>query len=45
MVDLGISKKRLSYKGMSNNEPLVFPELSDADRQRNRRVDVQFIGM
>lgn len=45
IVDLGISKKRLSYKGMSNNEPLVFPELSDADRQRNRRVDVQFIGM
>ncbi len=45
LVRLGISKTRLSYIGMSNSEPLVTPELSDRDRQRNRRVDVKFIGL
>ena len=45
LVHLGISKKRLSYIGMSNSEPIVTPELNDRDRQRNRRVDVQFIGL
>ena len=37
---LGIAKDRLDFVGLSNKEPLVFPEKSDADRQRNRRVDV-----
>jgi outer membrane protein OmpA-like peptidoglycan-associated protein len=38
----GIDKKRMKYQGLSNSEPLVFPERTDADRQRNRRVDVVF---
>jgi outer membrane protein OmpA-like peptidoglycan-associated protein len=42
LVKLGISKSRLEYVGMSNNDPLVFPEKTNADRQRNRRVDVKF---
>lgn len=45
LIKLGISKTRLDYIGMSNKEPLVTPELSDNDRQRNRRVDVKFKGM
>jgi outer membrane protein OmpA-like peptidoglycan-associated protein len=39
---LGISKDRLDFVGLSNKEPLVFPEKTAADRQRNRRVDVVF---
>lgn len=42
LITAGISKKRLKYKGMSNTEPAVFPEESESDRQKNRRVDVIF---
>jgi len=42
LVDAGISKNRISWKGMSNTEPAVFPEVTEADRQMNRRVDVIF---
>ena len=39
---MGVEKSRLSYKGMSNKDPLVFPEKTNADRQKNRRVDIVF---
>ncbi len=42
LLKVGISKDRLSYSGKSNTEPLVFPEVTEADRQKNRRVDVKF---
>ena len=42
LVQNSISAHRLSYKGFSNKMPKVTPELSDADRQANRRVDVVF---
>lgn len=42
LIKQGIPKIRLDYVGMSNTEPLVFPEKTNADRQRNRRVDVKF---
>ena len=42
LVKTGISKDRLSYSGKSNHEPLAFPEVTEADRQKNRRVDVKF---
>ena len=42
LIKLGISKDRLDFVGLSNKEPLVFPEKTDADRQKNRRVDVLF---
>lgn len=42
LIKQGIDKNRLDYVGMSNKEPLVFPEKTNADRQRNRRVDVKF---
>lgn len=38
----GIEKSRLSYIGRSNEEPLIFPEKTNSDRQTNRRVDVKF---
>ncbi len=42
LVDHSISKKRLSYKGYSNRAPYTKPEISEEDRQSNRRVDVIF---
>lgn len=42
LVERGISKDRLSYLGLSNNNPLVFPERTSIDRSTNRRVDVIF---
>ncbi len=42
LIQNSIAESRLSYKGYSNKEPFISPELSDADRQSNRRVDVIF---
>lgn len=42
LIETGISKKRISWKGMSNTDPAVFPEETEKDRQMNRRVDVIF---
>lgn len=42
LVQKSINKNRLSYKGYSNTAPFVQPELTPADRQANRRVDVIF---
>jgi outer membrane protein OmpA-like peptidoglycan-associated protein len=42
LAEYGISKKRMKFKGMSNKEPLVYPEVTEKDRQMNRRVDVMF---
>ena len=39
----GIAKHRMQYVGMSNRDPLVYPEKSNADRQKNRRVDVKLM--
>ena len=36
----GIPVERISYQGFSNTIPAVYPEITDEDRQRNRRVDV-----
>ncbi|MEY4604178.1 MAG: hypothetical protein RIT43_1470 [Bacteroidota bacterium] len=41
----GIAKSRMQYIGMSNRDPLVYPEVSNSDRQKNRRVDVKLILM
>jgi outer membrane protein OmpA-like peptidoglycan-associated protein len=42
LVSKGISTERLTFKGFGNSMPLVWPELTDEDQQRNRRVDVIF---
>lgn len=43
LIKMGISEDRLDFVGISNKEPLVFPEKTNADRQRNRRVDIKFV--
>jgi outer membrane protein OmpA-like peptidoglycan-associated protein len=43
LVEMGVDKSRIKAIGMSNTEPLVSPERSESDRQKNRRVDAQFI--
>jgi outer membrane protein OmpA-like peptidoglycan-associated protein len=42
LIHLGVKKNRLSFVGRSNLEPIVFPEKTNTDRQKNRRVDVIF---
>lgn len=42
LIKEGIDSKRLTYKGYSNYLPLAFPEIYEADREQNRRVDVVF---
>lgn len=41
LIAQGIDKKRLSYKGYSNEYPLIFPEKTEFDAFQNRRVDFQ----
>jgi outer membrane protein OmpA-like peptidoglycan-associated protein len=42
LVRRAISQKRIEFKGFDNTIPLVWPEVNDADRQKNRRVDIIF---
>ncbi|MEY3237998.1 MAG: hypothetical protein RI883_2099, partial [Bacteroidota bacterium] len=42
LVQKGIESSRLRYDGFSNTIPVITPELTDEDRQKNRRVDVIF---
>jgi outer membrane protein OmpA-like peptidoglycan-associated protein len=42
LVKNGIESHRLTFKGYSNTLPLVFPERTQADRAKNRRVDIIF---
>lgn len=42
LVVKGIDSKRLTFKGFSNTIPVKTPELTEEDRQLNRRVDVVF---
>ena len=42
LITNGISDNRLSFKGFGNSSPLVWPEVTEEDQQRNRRVDVIF---
>lgn len=37
-----ISVKRMTYEGFSNKRPKVSPEVTELDRQQNRRVEVIF---
>jgi outer membrane protein OmpA-like peptidoglycan-associated protein len=42
LSDKGISIDRMKFEGYSNAIPAVKPEITDVDRQKNRRVDVIF---
>lgn len=39
MVQNGIDASRLTYKGFGTRKRLVYPEMSDDDRAKNRRVE------
>lgn len=40
LVNKGIDEQYIDYKGYSFDEPLVYPELTAEDRQKNRRIEV-----
>ncbi len=42
LVNRGVSTDRLIYRGYSNSQPLV-PETSEANNQKNRRVEARII--
>jgi outer membrane protein OmpA-like peptidoglycan-associated protein len=42
LIKRGIDPARLKFEGFSNSQPLVNPEVTPEDQQRNRRVDVIF---
>lgn len=42
LIENGISKKRLSYKGFGSKKPLV-EEITEADQQKNRRVEIEIV--
>ncbi|MGQ9863576.1 MAG: OmpA family protein [Bacteroidia bacterium] len=41
----GINPKRLFSFGYGESQPLIYPELSDADEQANRRVEFRILSM
>lgn len=43
LIKRNIDPQRLSYKGYSNKMPVIYPEVTEADRIKNRRVDVVFV--
>lgn len=43
LVENGIDKKRMTYKGFAATVPLVYPEYSEADRTQNRRVEIKIV--
>lgn len=41
-----LDKKRLSYKGFGGSKPIyMIPELSEEERQANRRVEIQIVSL
>jgi outer membrane protein OmpA-like peptidoglycan-associated protein len=43
LVRNGIAEKRMRYKGFAGSKKLVYPELSEDDQQKNRRVEIQVL--
>jgi outer membrane protein OmpA-like peptidoglycan-associated protein len=44
LVSKGIAAERLSYKGFGFTRPKIFPEVTEADRVQNRRVEIRVVG-
>ena len=44
LVDSGIDPARMRYTGKGSSQPLVFPERTEADKQKNRRVEIAVLG-
>ncbi len=45
LVNKGINPKRLASVGYGESQPLIYPELSDADEQANRRAEFRILGL
>jgi len=45
LTQKGIQPKRLSWIGYGESQPLIYPELSDADEQANRRAEFRILGL
>lgn len=43
LVEKGINKERMKYVGLGNRNPLVANEVTEADKQKNRRVEVRIL--
>jgi outer membrane protein OmpA-like peptidoglycan-associated protein len=43
LTDNGIESNRVKYKGFGITKPLVWPEQSEADENRNRRVEIRIL--
>jgi len=41
--DMGVKQSQMTVSGLGPNEPIVSPEKNDADKARNRRVEIRFI--
>ena len=39
LIKNGIEESRVTYKGYSDEKPIVFPEKTSEDEKKNRRVD------
>ncbi|MBC7914155.1 MAG: OmpA family protein [Pyrinomonadaceae bacterium] len=40
LVKNGIASERLSYRGVGNSQPKVYPERTSEDQEKNRRVEI-----
>ncbi|MCS6894581.1 MAG: OmpA family protein [Bacteroidia bacterium] len=45
LTNKGINPRRLSAIGFGESQPLIYPELSDADEQANRRAEFRILGL
>ena len=43
LIENGIDKNRMIYKGFAATSPLIYPEHSETDRTLNRRVEIKII--
>lgn len=43
LIQQGIDSERLSYEGYGSSKPKIFPEVTEADMQANRRVEIMIV--
>lgn len=43
LVQKGIDRDRLKYAGFGRSQPLVDPEITEEDRKKNRRVEIEIL--
>jgi outer membrane protein OmpA-like peptidoglycan-associated protein len=43
LVKNGIDPERLTYKGYGRSHPKISPEMTEADEQANRRVEIKIL--